>query len=136
LEALQRATGQNLGMPVTGETPKGEHLFPDRDDTRNLEVLTEKVGTLELRRKRNCGGAAKKRARRARQGGGLLPGTLPAANPRFKAARHRLCRSPVHLGSRAKISARELLAVCLRTGRLRGPGAVGNLAMPELLRRA
>jgi hypothetical protein len=22
-EALQRATGQNLGMPVTGETPKG-----------------------------------------------------------------------------------------------------------------
>jgi hypothetical protein len=25
-EALQRATRQNLGVPVTGETPKGEHL--------------------------------------------------------------------------------------------------------------
>jgi hypothetical protein len=66
-EALQRATGQNLGMTVTGETPKGEHLSLDRDDTGNLEVLTEKVGTLELRRKRNCSGAAKKRAGKARQ---------------------------------------------------------------------
>jgi hypothetical protein len=64
-EALQRATGQNLGVPVTGETPKGEHLSPDRDDTGNLEVLTEKVGTTELRRKITRGGAAKKRARRA-----------------------------------------------------------------------
>jgi hypothetical protein len=62
-EVLQRATGQNLGVPVTRETPKGEHLSPDREDTGNLEVLTEKVGTLELRRKRNRSGAAKKRAR-------------------------------------------------------------------------
>jgi hypothetical protein len=63
-------------------------------------VMTEKVGTLELRRKRN--GATKQRARKARQAvaptgdsacsqpppqGGqtdfaaALPGTLPAANP-------------------------------------------------------
>jgi hypothetical protein len=66
-EALQRATGQNLGMLGTGETPKGEHLSPDRDDTGNLEVLTEKVGTLELRQKINCSGAAKKRATRGQE---------------------------------------------------------------------
>jgi hypothetical protein len=58
-EALQRATGQNLGVPVTGKTPKGERLSPDRDDAGNLEALTEKFGTLELRRKRNSSRAAK-----------------------------------------------------------------------------
>jgi hypothetical protein len=50
---------------------------------------------------------------------GLLPGTLPVASPRFKAVRHRLCRSPVHLVSRVKVSARDLLVVHLRAGRLR-----------------
>jgi hypothetical protein len=44
-------------------------MSPDRDDTGNLEVLTEKVGTLQLWRKRNHSGAAKKQARKARQVG-------------------------------------------------------------------
>jgi hypothetical protein len=82
-------------MLGTGETPSrlGEHLSSGRSDTRNLEVLTQKVGTPDLRQVKRK-------------------------------------------GSRAKASARDPLVVRLRAGRLRGPGAVGNLATPELLRRS
>jgi hypothetical protein len=49
-EALQRATGQNPSVLGTGEilTSRGEHLSSSRDNTGNLEVLREKVGTLDI----------------------------------------------------------------------------------------
>jgi hypothetical protein len=112
-EDLQRAPGHKQSMLGPRETPirQGEHLSSGRDDTGNLEVLTEKVGTLDLRQvKRNRSGSAKKRARGALQAGASRRPDTDYA------------------------SARDLLVVCMKAGRLRGPGTVGNRAMPELLR--
>ena len=67
-EAPQGATEQNPHSSGTGETPasREESLLLGMDHPGNLKVLTEKVGTLILRgQKKNCSGAAKKRARRA-----------------------------------------------------------------------
>jgi hypothetical protein len=130
-EALQRATGQNPGVLVAGETPQG-NICPRIGMTPEIWRCWQRGLPLW-----SCGGK-EIIVGLLKSGLGRLDrrGTLPAANPRLKAARHRLCRSLVHLGSRAKVSARELLAVHLRTGRLRGPGVVGNLAMPKLLSRA
>jgi hypothetical protein len=66
-EALQRATGEHLSVLGTGETLQGEHLTSGTDDTGNLEMLTEKVGTLDLRQvKRNRSGVPRKWARSSR----------------------------------------------------------------------
>jgi hypothetical protein len=68
LEAVQRATGQNPNVFGSSEalTSQGEYLSLSSDNTGNLEVLTEKVGTLDLWGvKRNHSGATKKRAKRA-----------------------------------------------------------------------
>ena len=69
LEAPQGATGQNPKSPETSETPASRegHSLSGTENPGNLEVLTEKVGTLGLQgQKKNRSGAAKKRARRAR----------------------------------------------------------------------
>jgi hypothetical protein len=68
-EAPQGATEQNPHSPGTGETPasREERLLSGMDHPGKLEVLTEKVGTLDLQgQKKNRSGAAKKWARRAR----------------------------------------------------------------------
>jgi len=69
-KALQTgAAGQNPAeqgahqTPLTGE----EHLSPCCLSLENLEGLTEKLGTLSLQvTRKNCCGAAKKRARKAK----------------------------------------------------------------------
>ena len=66
-QAPQGATGQIPCSPGTGETPTSpvEHLLSGTDNSRNLEVLTEKVGPLDLRSEtKNRSGATKMRARR------------------------------------------------------------------------
>jgi hypothetical protein len=72
LEALQRATGQNPSVLGIGETlgSQGEHLPSSSNNTGNLEVVTEKVGTLDLQCvEKNHSGGIKKRARGARWAG-------------------------------------------------------------------
>ena len=86
-EALQiEATGRD--SPDLGERPSPSNL-----SSKNLEGLTEKIDTLGLRvtSKNRCG-TAKKQVRRARLTGANL-GLLQAVS-------HKLCRSPVHPGSR------------------------------------
>jgi hypothetical protein len=68
-EAPHGAAGQSPVEQKADETPLigGEHLPSAEHAQVSLEGLTEKVGTLSLRAtRRNCCGAAKKRARRAR----------------------------------------------------------------------
>jgi hypothetical protein len=63
---MQGATKQNPGASKNPLSWK-EHLSPGSPSSENLEVLAEKVGTLDLKSiKKNHGGAAKKQARRAR----------------------------------------------------------------------
>jgi hypothetical protein len=68
-EAPQGAIVQNPCSSGTGETPasRAQHVPSGTDNPVNLEVLTEKVGTLDLRgEKNNRTRAAKKRAKKAR----------------------------------------------------------------------
>ena len=153
LEAPQGATGQNPKSPETSETPASRegHSLSGTENPGNLEVLTEKVGTLGLQgQKKNISWAAKKRTRRARM----------AASPRFKAARKRHIRGPVfpslkvkfarsrglaHLGlalkrlyspNRVLVNARDPRAVHQKVGRRSDPRDWVSLVMPELLKDA
>jgi len=66
LEGLQGATERN---PGASKTPLSwvVHLSPGSPSSENLEVLAEKVGTLDLKSiKKTCSGVVKKRGRRAR----------------------------------------------------------------------
>jgi hypothetical protein len=111
-------------------------MYPDKNGTGNLEVLAKRMALWIYGRGKEIAVGLLKSGLGGLDRRGLLPGTLPATNPRFKAARHRLARSHVHVGSRAKVSTRELLVVRLKTGRLTGPEVVvDNLAMPGLLRK-
>jgi hypothetical protein len=66
LEGSQGATKQNPGASETLLTWE-EHKSSGSSCSENLEELTEKVGTLDLKSiKKNRSGAAKKQARRAR----------------------------------------------------------------------
>jgi hypothetical protein len=119
----------------TGEilSGQGENLSSSSDDTGNLEVLTE-VGILDLRHVKENRMVLLKSGLGGLHRPGLLSGIPSAASPHFE-ARHRICRTPVHLCSNAKVSARGVLVVRLRAGMLKGTGAVGNLATTGLLRR-
>jgi hypothetical protein len=66
LEGLQGATERN---PGASKTPLSwvVHLSPGSPSSENLQVLAEKVGTLDLKSiKKTCSGVVKKRGRRAR----------------------------------------------------------------------
>ena len=68
-EAPQGATEQNSDLPGTRGTQAkwAEHLLLGSESSGNLEVLAERVGILDLQnKKKNCSGAAKKRARKTR----------------------------------------------------------------------
>jgi len=107
-EALQGAIGQDPHLQEVGETPDSweQQLSPCNLSSENIEGLTEKVGTLGLpaARKNRCG-AAQKRARRARVAESLAGNSVISQSVslgRFRAAKSRLCRSPLHLGPRAQ----------------------------------
>ena len=75
LEAPQGAIGQNLCLQGVGEAPISweHHLSPSSLRSENLEVLTEKVGTLGHKgvRRNHCG-AAKRWARKAKMDEALV----------------------------------------------------------------
>jgi len=74
-EAPQGATGQDPHLQEVDEAPDSweQHLSTCSLSSENLEVVTAKVGTLGLcTARKNCFGAAKKRAKRARVAGSLV----------------------------------------------------------------
>jgi len=87
-------------------------LSPGRPSSENLEVLAEKVGTLDLKTIKKRTAALLTRSRLGRRGMQRpLPRTLQLANlsrapqkggPHLKAIRLRPCRSPEHLGTKQK----------------------------------
>jgi len=78
-ECQEGATKQNPGASEIPISLEG-HLSPDSPSSENLEVLAETAGILDLKSiKKNCSGAAKKWARRARHTE-APPGTLLVAN--------------------------------------------------------
>ena len=142
-----------------------EHLSRSRLNSDNLECLTEKVGTFGLQiTRKNCCGAAKKRARKARPAEAPTGDSGAAKLNLFESFAHKSCRSAVHLKlmgrprrgpamdtdlvrldrnprkerdterTQAKDGGR--LGALQRACRLRGPSRLGKLVTSGLLGRA
>ena len=149
------AAGQHPVEQGVGETPLTEekHSSPGSISPENLEGLTE-IGSLGLQvTRKNCCGAAKKQAGKARlmeapTGDSGCGQPLPAPGgwpqkPGTSGARQRrgLCsaelKSTERKGHPQGPSKRQRPARALpRVSRLRGPNRVGNLVTPGPLGRA
>ena len=86
-----------------------EHLFLWSPSSENLEVLTEEVGILDFKsRKKNCSGAAKKWARKAKlaeaPAGDCAVVNLSRAPQKWGTHLRAARPSSVYLGSRLKIT--------------------------------
>jgi hypothetical protein len=125
-EAVQRATAQNHSMSGTCETPQGEHLSSDKDDTGNLVVLANKVGTLDLPPgKRNRSGAAKKRARRARQAGART-GDPACIQPPFEGGQTQTWQKPSTSGLQGKRKRQRTSGSTPEDRQVKGPMSSGQ----------